>query len=415
MIRPSASDRAAVLATYRRRLGRGKARLAEFLAAPLEVSSEGSRIRTSDGRDLLDCGGYAVFLIGHGHPRVRDAVIDQIRNHPMASRVLLEHTVAGAAEALCRIAPPGLECVQFTNSGAEATELGLKIARAHGKTRLITMESGYHGKTLGALSVTPNALYQNPFRPLLDASVVPFGNLDHLAKELTSSHGAACVILEPIQGEGGVNIPPPGYLAQVQRLCQEHDAMLVVDEIQTGLGRCGRWWASQPDMDRPDVLLVGKALSGGIIPVAAVLATEQAFTPLGDDPTLHSSTFAAAPVAMAAATATLKVLEDEDLVTRADTIGRQLLAGLSAELAPYPQLVTDVRGRGLLIGIEFSRPDLVAEIFCDLLDVGLLANHSLNGHSVLRLTPPAVLDDADVTRVITMVGTAVRNLQRFAA
>lgn len=392
-------------------MGRGKARLAEFLGAPIEVRSDGARVHTADGRALLDCGGYAVFLTGHGHPRIQRAVIAQLQQHAMASRLLLEPRVAQAAEALCRVAPPGLDCVQFTNSGAEAAELGLKIARAHGKNRLIAMRSGYHGKTLGALSVTANPRFQDPFRPLLAATDVPFGQAGALEVALAAGGDDACVVLEPIQGEGGVNLPPIGYLAEVQRLCRRYGAMLIVDEIQTGLGRCGQWWAGHPEIDAPDVMLVGKALSGGMMPVAGVLATERSFTPLGDDPTLHSSTYAASPAAMAAVSATIQVIEDEDLVTRSAQLGEQLLFGLIEELSGIPEVV-DVRGRGLLTGIEFTRPDLVAEVVADLLAAGILVNHSLSGASVLRLTPPAVLETADIDRVVDAVTESVRRQRR---
>lgn len=394
------TDRAEIVELYRAHLGRGRAALAEFVSAPVEVASHGAIVETADGRSFIDCGGYAVFLLGHCPEPVVSAVVEQVRTHPLATRLLLEPRVAEAARALISIAPEGLESVAFLNSGAEATELGLKIARAHGKDRLITMLGGYHGKTTGALAVTPKPEYQRRFQPLLSATAIPYGDISALEAEFVAAEGRGAVILEPIQGEGGVVIPPPGYLTAVQRLCRANDAFLIVDEIQTGLGRTGTMWAHQPEIDCPDVLLVGKALSGGVVPVSAVLATATAFRPFADDPTLHSSTFGGSPLAAAAVTATVSALVAGDTAARAAELGERMLAAVGELCAQYVgRTVREVRGRGLLIGIEFTRPDLAAELVTDLLAHGVIVNHSLGASAVVRLTPPAVLT-ADQERTV---------------
>lgn len=405
-------DQRHVLGLYRRHLSVGRARLAALTGGVMEVRSAGSRVYDADGVAYLDCGGYGVFLVGHCHPRVVDAVVAQVRSHPLSTRLLLEPTVATAAEALASVAPPGLRRVHFVNSGAEATETAIKLARAHGKPRLVSAANGFHGKTVGALSLTASGLYQDPFRPLLpDVCHVPYGDAAALDVVLASADGQACVVVEPVQGEGGVVIPPSGYLRQVARLCRTHDALLVVDEVQTGLGRLGQWWGADRDGAVPDVLLVGKNLSGGVIPVAAALATEEVYAPFSKDPFLHSSTFAASPVAMAAAAATVDTLRDEGLVQRAKDLGRQLLPALREVLDGYgPELIVEVRGAGLLIGIEMVNEHVAGDFVLELINQRVLVNHSLNAHRVIRLTPPAVLTGSDIDWLLTAFAATARTV-----
>jgi putrescine aminotransferase len=401
-----------LLQTYRRHLGRGRARLGAMTGGITEVASSGARVWDAQGRQYVDCGGYGVFLHGHAHPEVTRAVIRQVERHPLATRLLLEPTVATAARTLAGVTPPGLEYVHFVTSGAEATETAIKLARAHGKTLLVSTHGGYHGKTTGALALTAKPLYQDPFRPLLPAAHVPYGDLAALTQVLRDHPGQACVFVEPVQGEGGVRIPPPGYLTGVQRACREHGAMFVLDEIQTGLGRLGDWWGADQERLRPDVMLVGKNLSGGVIPVAAAVATAEAYAPFDRDPFLHTSTFAGAPVAMAAATAAVRVIAADGLVERAATLGADILAMVGETLGRLGDgIVTDIRGRGLLIGIEMADEGLAGQLMLHMMDAGVLVNHSLAAHRVVRLTPPAVLTDADLTDLRQALHVAARRLR----
>ena len=386
-----------ILAGIRRHVSKGRASIAELSGGHIEVASHGSRVVDRDGREFLSCGGYGVFILGHCHPRVIGAVEQQLRRHPLATRMLAEPRLAAAAEHLAAVAPGGLEYVHFVNSGAEATEAAIKIARTNGKRRLVTTTNGFHGKTMGALSVTAQSLYQEPFAPLLPEVVeVPFGDAGALERVLASGDDHV-VILEPVQAEGGVVFPPDGYLRAVQAMCRRHGALLVLDEIQTGLGRLGAWWGADREGIAPDVLLVGKGLSGGAVPVAAAVATPAAYAALSRDPFLHTSTFAGSPLAMAAADAALTVMEEEDIVERAARLGHRLLAAIRElpSLAPGGP-VTEIRGRGLLIGIEFASPGLAAEFVLELLARRVIVNHSLNSQNVVRLTPPAVMQDTDV-------------------
>lgn len=399
---------AEVLTLYRRHLSTGRAALAQLMGSVVEVASGGAWVRAADGRRYLDFGGYGVFILGHRHPRVVAAVQRQLDTHPLATRVFLEPVAARAAQALAGVAPPGLDHVHFVNSGTEATEAALKLARAHGRTALVSARNGFHGKTLGALSITGNPLYQKPFGPLLgDVVHVGYGDAAELRAAVAARPGRACVVLEPVQGEGGVVLPPAGYLTAVAEACREHGALLVVDEIQTGLGRLGSWWGVDAEGVVPDILLAGKGLSGGVVPVAALLARADVYAPFGRDPFLHSSTFGASPLACAAALAAVQTLREDGLIARAAELGERILAGVGEVCRRHPTLIAEVRGRGLLIGLEFADQAAVGEVALELIDRGVLVNHSLNAARVLRLTPPAVLDTGDVDLFLTALDSAL--------
>ena len=389
------TDRDRVLDRYTKHVNTSLARLARLTASPVEVGAAGSQVRGSDGHAYLDCGGFGVFLLGHCHPRVVHAVRAQLMRNPLATRLFLNPELAEAAEALAAITPPGLEYVFLTNSGAEATEVGLKLARLAGKRSMIAMHNGFHGKTLGALSVTGRPQYRQPFEPLLpDVAFVPFGDVEALRARLTAD---SAVLLEPVQAEGGVRVPPEGYLRAVRAACDEVGAVLILDEIQSGMGRLGAWWGADLAGVTPDVLLTGKVLGGGIMPVGGVVATERMFAPLNADPLLHSSTFAGNPLAAAAVIATIGVIESEGLLERTRQLGPEI-RDLADEAVSRncPHLVTEVRGEGLLIGIEFRSADVATEFLMGLLDERVIPSYSLNSSNVLRLTPPAVLDTSDL-------------------
>ncbi len=413
----AADTEAEVLGLYRAHLSKGRATLAELFGSHMEVASEGAWLTTSDGERFLNAGGYGVFIMGARHPIVMEEVERQLRTHPTATRILLEPTVARAAEALVSVMPQGLDRVHFGLSGAEAVETGLKLARAGGFKRTVSMSGGYHGKTLGALSATAKEVYQKPFRPLLpDFHHLPFGDADALEAELAAHPGEVCVILEPVQGEGGVIIPPKGYLKRVEELVREHDGFLILDEIQSGFGRLGEWWGADFEDVRPDVLLAGKALGGGVLPVSAAVATRKAFRPFDKDPYIHTATFSGQPVLMAAVQGAVRAMKEDRLVTRATDLGTALLPRI-AEIAyrNIPELVVDVRGQGLLIGVELVEAGLAGELLIELFNHGVVANHSMNGSSVVRFTPPAVLSDTDVEFLLNSFDLATRDLISGAA
>lgn len=403
-------SRRRILDLYDRHVSRGLARIAEQTGLPVEVRSAGSRVWDADGRDYLDCGGYGVFILGHRHPDVLRAVHEQLDRHPLATRAMLSPELAHASELLARKAPEGLEYVYFALSGSEAIEVAIKLARANGRRRLIAMEGGFHGKTMGALSVTSRPVFQRPFLPLLpDVSTVPFGDVAALGAALEGDPRKACVVVEPVQGEGGVRVPPPGYLRAVADACREAGALLVVDEVQTGLGRLGSWWGCASEGVIPDVLVVGKALGGGCVPVSAVVATEAVFTPLSRSPRLHSSTFSGAPLLMAAVRAALEVMERDDVVGRARSLGEQLRGEIEALAAEVGSgVVREVRGCGLLIGIELAHPAMAGAATAELLRQRVVASGTLSAENVLRLSPPATLTGEEVGWLLTALRAALR-------
>jgi putrescine aminotransferase len=406
-----------ILGLYRAHLSKGRATLAELFGSHMEVHSSGAWLTTGDGERFLNAGGYGVFIMGARHPIVLQEVERQLRTHPTATRILLEPTVARAAEALVSVLPPSLDRVHFSLSGAEAVETGLKLARAGGFRRTVSMSGGYHGKTMGALSATAKEVYQKPFRPLVpDFLHLPFGDAAALEAELAAHPGEVCVIIEPVQGEGGVIIPPPGYLKQVETLVRAHGGFLIMDEVQTGFGRLGEWWGVDTEGVTPDVLLTGKALGGGVLPVSAAVATRTAFRPFDKDPYIHTSTFSGQPLLMAAVQGAIRAMKEEQLVARAKDLGARLLPRIT-EIAHrnIPELVVEVRGQGLLIGVELTEAGLAGELLIELFNHGVVANHSMNGNAVVRFTPPAILTDSETDYLCDSFDKATRDLVRGSA
>jgi putrescine aminotransferase len=333
------------------------------------VRGLGNELWDADGRAYLDfVAGFGSLNLGHNHPAVVRAVRAALDEQASGFTPSAVNPLAAAlAEQLVSLAPPGLEMVFFANSGAEAVEAGLKLARAatH-RAGLLSCEGSFHGKTLGALSVTGNGAYQRPFAPLLpECQTIPFGDLSALERAVQTRRFAAFIV-EPIQGEAGMIAPPAGYLRAAQELCRASATLLIVDEVQTGMGRTGRLFAVDEEGVEPDVMILAKSLGGGLVPLGAMLCRRDLWMKAyGSAQTfaLHTSTFGGGSLACAAGLAALRVLRDEDLCARARARGLQLREGLQ-DLADRCALVRGVRGRGLMLGLEFHpMPDtMVAHI-----------------------------------------------------
>ncbi|MEW6182590.1 MAG: aspartate aminotransferase family protein [Bacillota bacterium] len=387
------------------------------------VRAEGVSLWDVDGKEYLDfLGGYGSLNTGHNHPRVI-AAVDAVRGVPNLLQASLSPLAGALAKNLAAIAPGDLKRSFFCNSGAEAVEGAIKLARiGTGRPKLIYTVNSFHGKTFGALSVTGRAKYQEAFRPLVsECAAVPFDDLEALEKALHSKDSAAFIV-EPIQGEGGINLPSDGYLRECKRLCAKYGTLLVMDEIQTGLGRTGKMFACEHDNVEPDILCLAKSLGGGVMPVGAYIATDAAWKKAYgsiDKCLLHTSTFGGNAWACAAALAALEVIIDEDLSRQAAEKGEYLMRRLG-ELKKGSPLLKEVRGRGLLIGLEFAegKKGLTHKLTFGLLDklsneylgslvsgeflnkYRVLTAYTLNNPNVIRLEPPLVVSREQIDHVL---------------
>ncbi len=388
------------------------ARVMKLSGSPLEVSAHGTTIVDSTGKSYLDfAGGYGVFTIGHSHPRVVEAVRRQLDEMSLSGKTMFNAQLGRLAKRLAELTPGDLQYSFLCNSGTEAVEGALKLARAAtNRSKIVATQDAFHGKTLGGLSVSGREAFQERFRPLLENVVhVPFGDADALARVLDD---AACFIVEPIQGEGGINVPPSGYLRRARELCDRAGALLVADEVQTGLGRCGVMFACEFDGVVPDVMTLAKGLSGGVIPIGAVVARPAAWNAAyGKAPLLHTSTFGGGELACVAALTALDVLRDEDLVANANVRGEQLMNGAREIADAHPTVIREVRGRGLLVGVELVHEGYAGTIIPEMLKAGVTAAWTLNQQRVIRLEPPLIVTQVEVGRALAALRHAVATAQ----
>jgi putrescine aminotransferase len=377
----------------------------------IEDHSRGAHVWDNLGSDFLDClGGFGVFSLGHSHPKVIAAVKAQLDKMPLSSRLLLNEPMARLAKKLAEISPGRLKYSFICNSGTEATEGALKIARLKtGKHGIIYTDRAYHGKTMGSLSVTGKESFQKPFRPLIPGTrMVPFGDAEALEKAIDDD--TACFVVEPMQGEGGIHIPSDDYLPRVQEICRRKNVLLIVDEVQTGLGRTGKLFACNHWGIEPDIMTLAKALGGGIMPIGAILGTEEVWQVFENDPLIHTSTFGGNPLACAAALAALEVIIEEDLPAKSARAGEMLLSGLNELRGEYPALITDVRGRGCFIGVEFTDSDIGGLMISSLAARKILVAFALNAPKVLRVEPPLAIGPADIERLIAAFRESVSEI-----
>lgn len=369
------------------------------------VRGSGAYLWDESGRRYLDAlSGVAVCSLGHAHPALAAAIAEQASTLLHTSNIYRISLQEELGARLTRLA--GMEKAFFCNSGAEANEAAIKLARLHGHARgigepqIIVMQNSFHGRTMATLSATGNAKMQQGFEPLLQGFLrVPYGDLDAIAALADVRRDIAAVLVEPIQGEGGVNIAPAGYLAGIRALCDRHDWLLMLDEVQTGMCRTGRWFACRHDGVTPDVMALAKALGNGM-PIGASLAAGKAATLLS--PGKHGSTFGGNPLACRAALTVIEVMDRERLDERAGATGEQLLARLREELRAIPA-VREVRGRGLMIGIEMDRP--CAELVEQSLAAGLLIN--VTAGNVVRLLPPLIYGAAEIESLVTTLASVI--------
>jgi acetylornithine aminotransferase len=368
---------------------------------------EGCTLVDADGKTYLDAlSGIAVCGLGHAHPAVTRAICEQAGKLVHTSNLYSIGVQTALGDKLTSLA--NMDKVFFANSGAEANEAAIKLARLYGHKKdiknpgIIVMEGSFHGRTMATLSATGNRKVQAGFEPLVQGFIrVPFNDLDAVRTVAKNTAGVVAILVEPLQGEGGIKIPASDYLNGLREICDANDWLLMLDEIQTGIGRSGKWFAHQHNGISPDVMTLAKALGNGV-PIGACLAKGKAAEVL--TPGTHGSTFGGNPLACSAALAVLNTIEQDKLVERAASLGNKLLHDFTHRLAGHPQVVA-IRGMGLLIGIELEIG--CASLVAKALESGVLIN--VTADNVVRLLPPLVMSDEQAEQLVEVVSVLIEN------
>ena len=366
---------------------------------------EGAYLWDTEGKQYLDAlAGIAVCGLGHAHPAVSAAISEQASKLIHTSNLYKIDRQQLLADELCRLS--GLDRVFFANSGAEANEAAIKIARMYGHTRgisspgIIVMENSFHGRTLATLTATGNRNVQAGFEPLVQGFIrAPFNNIEAIESIAGNSNHVVAIMVEPIQGESGIVVPDADYLNKLRAICDDNDWLLILDEIQTGMGRTGKWFAHQHNGIRPDIMTLAKSLGNGV-PIGACIANLKAADVM--KPGSHGSTFGGNPLACAAGLAVIKTIEQDKLVERAATMGKLLIDKLNTRLADIAGVV-DIRGQGLMIGIQLDKP--CKQLMQAALQHGLLI--SVQSEHVIRLLPPLIISEAQIDTLTDKLSSLV--------
>jgi putrescine aminotransferase len=377
----------------------------------IEHSAQGCIVTDLEGSEYLDClGGYGIFSLGHRHPKVIAAVKHQLDLMPLASKTFLNKPLADLCAKLAEITPGDLQYSFLCNSGTEAVEGALKAARmATGKTDFVATLGGYHGKTFGALSATGRDVYQKPFAPMVPGfSHVPWNDAEALGAAITER--TAAIIIEPVQGEGGIQVPSPDYLPRVQEICRAKGVLLIADEVQTGLGRTGKMFGMEHWRVTPDILTLSKALGGGVIPVGAFVATPAIWDRVfRENPFIHTSTFGGGELACAAALAAIEATIEEELPQKAAENGEYFLAGLKRIQAAHPDILHEARGLGLMLGVEFTDSDIGKLVIGTMVHRGVIAAYTLNNPKVIRFEPPLIITRVQIDTVLGVFEAGIQD------
>ncbi len=403
------------LESYEQYVNPAMARLFRFMGlATIEEKAEGIYIVDNNGKKYIDCiGGYGSVNLGHSNKEVVEACKDQLDRMPLSSKVLINGKMAKLCEQLAEITPEGLQYSFICNSGTEAVEGALKLAKiATGKPEIIATKGGFHGKSLGALSATGRELFKTPFEPLLPGfKHVPFGDIKAMEEAITQD--TAAVIIEIIQGEGGVILPPDDYIPKLRELCTQRDVLLIVDEVQTGMGRTGKMFACEHYDLKPDIMCLAKALGGGVMPIGAFISTEKLWEKFIEAPLLHTSTFGGNPLACAAAIKTIEIMKRDNLAEKTAENGQYFIEHLNTLKDKYPTVIKEVRGKGLLIGLEFTKEGVGGMLMSEVIDRGLLVAYTLNNEKIIRIEPPLIITKGEIDKVISILDESFGTIAMF--
>lgn len=388
----------------------------------LEWEGQGSLLYDLTGRRFIDClGGYGIYSAGIRHPKIVKAVADQLQRMPLSSQELIDPLRGALAELLGEIAPGDLQYSFFINNGTDAVEGAYKLARLFtGRTNFISSIRGFHGKSCGSLSLMGKWEYREPFLPLLPGvQFVEFGDAEAVEDELykadATGKGVAAVIMEPIQGEAGAIVPPDDFWPRIRKACDEYGALLIADEVQTGMGRTGKMFGVEHWNTVPDILCLGKALGGGVMPLSAFVSTPKIWSVLEKNPFIHTSTFGGNPLACAAGIAAIHVTLEEDLVGQAHKKGKYLLGELVALQMRYDRVLRKAQGKGLLLGLEFENTEIGYKVVANLFKRGILVAGTLTNSRVVRIEPALNISDALIDEVLDILEETLKEVDRETA
>jgi len=389
--------------------------------ASVEWSGEGAAFRDVLGREYIDClGGFGMMDLGWCHPEVVRAVKAQVERSPMPSQELIDPLRGVLAKLMAQITPGDLKYSWFAASGTEAIEASIKIAKLYTqKSAFIVAVKGFHGKTLGSLSLMGKADYRAPMGTLYGGPIyhVPFGDADAVERQLEICDkvgiGIAGVLFEPIQGEAGAIVPPDNFWPKVREVTKRYNVLLIADEVQTGLGRTGRMWGVDHWNVVPDILAVAKSLGGGVMPVSAVVTTEEIFEPMMyPNPFMHTTTTGGGALACAAAIAAIRVTLRDRLWEQAAAKGEYLIPKLQEFAAQYPQIYEKITGKGLLIGMHFRNPQIGYRVAAELFKRGVLVSGTLTSAQTVRIEPPLIISMEQLDEVLERLGDALKTVSR---
>lgn len=385
----------------------------------VEWEDEGAIFRDTHGIEFIDClGGFGVYMLGHRNPKIVEIVQSQLQRYALHSQELVEPLRGYLSKLVAMITPGDLQYSFICNGGAEAVEMALKLARlASGKKCFISTVNAFHGKSMGAVSATGKSVYRTPYLPLIPGfQHVKYGDAEAVEEAIYNLHAVgetvAAVIVEPIQGEAGIIVPPSDYLPALRDICDKYGVYLIVDEIQTGMGRTGTMWAVEQGDVVPDIMVMGKAFGGGVMPITGIVARPPLWDNMLENPwILGSPTFGGNPLSCSAAIGAIHYTVEWDVPLMAEKKGSYILDKLANYKEKYP-LLKDVRGKGLLIGLEFPDDEIGYDFAKGLFDQKILVAGTLNNSRVIRIEPPAIISMDQINTVLSCLEITLEELQR---
>jgi putrescine aminotransferase len=382
----------------------------------IAAKAQGAAITDSQGNTYIDCvGGYGLFNLGHNNPDIIESILEQLKEQQLLTKPLISEIQVKLAECIEKITPGDLSCSFILNSGSEAIDCAIKLVRLHkgGKT-IITAQKSFHGHTFGALTASGIPSFKKAFKPLLPGFIsVPFGDIEALKQSISAETGA--VLIEPIQHEAGIHLPPDSYLREVRELCDEHELILIMDEIKTGFGKTGRMFACEYYSIVPDILVLGKSLGGGLIPAGAIVAKSHLWKRFGLSFSMSASSYAGNVLACRAGLSTIRYIQESNLLAECEEKGKMLLRSFRDYVGEYPDILWSANGLGLLVGIETKSGKIALELAKEMIRQGVIMVPAFGNSSVLMVEPPLVISFKQIREIVDAFAAACANVNSIKA